>query len=95
MFKTGKYSDSICGRYFAFILSSNVPDAILRKESRHCKNLLEKLNLSLQEVHMYFNQATVEINRSALEMKDTRVSFKEFQRSFKYSLLGMLQLLKT
>lgn len=88
MFKTGKQSGSICKSYLVFTLSKNVPDVILKTESRHHKNLLEKFNL--KEVHKCFNQATVEINISALEMKDTRVSFQGLQIILKYSIFGML-----
>lgn len=61
MFRTGKYSGSICKSYLVFNLSNSVPDVILENESRHYKNLLEKFNLNLREVHKCFNQVTVEI----------------------------------
>lgn len=74
MFKTGKQSGNIHKSYLVFNDSKNIPDVILKNEFEHYKNLLEKFNLNLKEVHKSFNQGTVKINRSALEMKDVRVS---------------------
>lgn len=61
-------------------LSNNVPDVIQENKSRCYKNLLEKVSLSLREVHSASNRQ--QLKSKCTEKWNIAVSFQEIQKRF-------------